>query len=242
MQVVGIGPGALDLITPRALRAIAEAQVVVGYKTYIELIDNLLEDIEIISTGMTKEIDRCKAAIDKTLAGKRVVVVSSGDPGVYGMAGLILELIEKEALGAEIDLEIIPGVTSANASAARLGAPLMHDFAVVSLSDLLTPWDVILERVRAAIAADYVLVLYNPASHKRTDQIIKVIDIVKEYRLGSNPAGIVRNAERAEEEIIITDINHLLDYKIDMFSTIFIGNSNTKILGDFMVTPRGYSL
>jgi precorrin-3B C17-methyltransferase len=242
LQVVGIGPGALDLITPRALRAIAEAQVVVGYKTYIELIDNLLEDIEIISTGMTKEIDRCKAAIDKTLAGKRVVVVSSGDPGVYGMAGLILELIEKEALGAEIDLEIIPGVTSANASAARLGAPLMHDFAVVSLSDLLTPWDVILERVRAAIAADYVLVLYNPASHKRTDQIIKVIDIVKEYRLGSNPAGIVRNAERAEEEIIITDINHLLDYKIDMFSTIFIGNSNTKILGDFMVTPRGYSL
>lgn len=240
--MVGIGPGSKDLITPRALKALADAQVVVGYKTYIDLLGDLLNNIEIISTGMTKEIQRCQAAIDETLTGKRVVVISSGDPGVYGMAGLLLEMIEKEGLGSKIDIEIIPGITSANASAARLGAPLMHDFAVVSLSDLLTPWDVIRERVRAAVAADYVLILYNPASHKRTSQIVKVIDIVKEYRLGSNPAGIVRNAERAEEEVIITDIDHLLDYRIDMFSTVFIGNSNTKILGEFMVTPRGYSL
>lgn len=238
---MGIGPGSSDLISPRALKAIKEADVIVGYKTYIALLEHLQLNNKVISTGMTKEIERCKAAIDRAINGENVAVISSGDPGVYGMAGLVLEMIENENLRG-IELEIIPGITSANASAAKLGAPLMHDYVVISLSDLLTPWDVIEKRVIAAVSADFVLVLYNPASNKRKEQINKVIDIVKLHRRGCTPAGIVRNAEREGEEIVLTDIEHLLEFKIDMLSTVVIGNSSTKYLNGYMVTPRGYRL
>ena len=238
--MVGIGPGSEDLIAPRALQAIKRADVVVGYKTYINLLKGLKLDNEIISTGMTKEIDRCAAAIELALRGRDVAVVSGGDPGVYGMAGLVLEMIDKGNINLEV--EIIPGITSANASAAKLGAPLMHDYVVISLSDLLTPWELIEKRVHAAAMADFIVVLYNPASHKRSEQIKKAVKILGEYRLGCTPVGIARNTERADEEIIITDLEHLTDHNIDMLCTVIIGNSNSRVSGRFIITPRGYKL
>ncbi|MCL6478265.1 MAG: precorrin-3B C(17)-methyltransferase [Peptococcaceae bacterium] len=242
LRVVGIGPGSADLISPRALKALQEAPVVAGYRTYVRLLGDLVRDKEVISTGMTREADRCAAAIGRALAGQDVAVVSSGDPGVYGMAGLILEMLDRDGLTGKIDVEIIPGITSATATAAKLGAPLMHDFAVISLSDLLTPWAVIEKRLQNAAAGDFVLVLYNPASHRRVDQIARAREILMDHRAGSTPVGLVRNADREDEEIIITDLDHMLDFKIDMLSTVIVGSNSTRKLGGYMVTPRGYSL
>ncbi|MFZ5632396.1 MAG: precorrin-3B C(17)-methyltransferase [Bacillota bacterium] len=240
--MVGIGPGSADLISPRALKALREARVVAGYRTYIGILGDLVGDKEVISTGMTRETERCTAAIERALAGQDVAVVSSGDPGVYGMAGLVLEMLDRDGLTGKIDVEIIPGITSATASAAKMGAPLMHDFAVISLSDLLTPWEVIEKRLQSAAMGDFVLVLYNPASHRRVNQIRRAREILKEHKAGFTPVGIVRNADREDEEIVITDLDHMLDFKIDMLSTIIVGSSNTRRLGGYMVTPRGYSL
>ncbi|MCL6610673.1 MAG: precorrin-3B C(17)-methyltransferase [Peptococcaceae bacterium] len=240
--MVGIGPGSADLISPRALKALKEARVVAGYKTYIELLGDLVTGREVISTGMTREVDRCAAAIERARAGKDVAVVSSGDPGVYGMAGLILEMLDREGLWGRVEVEVIPGITSATAAAAKIGAPLMHDFAVISLSDLLTPWEVIEKRLEAAGAGDFVLVIYNPASHRRAGQIRRAVEILKKYRPGNTPVGIVRNADREDEEIIITDLDHVLDFKIDMLCTVIVGSSGTRKLGGFLVTPRGYRL
>lgn len=240
--MVGIGPGAGDLISPRALKALQKAGVVAGYKTYIDLLGGLLVGREVISTGMTREVDRCAAAIERARAGGDVAVVSSGDPGVYGMAGLVLEMLDREGLSGEIEVEVIPGITSATAAAAKMGAPLMHDFAVVSLSDLLTPWEVIEKRLEAAAAGDFVLVLYNPASHRRVDQIRRAREILIRHRPGATPVGIVRNADREDEQITITDIDHMLDCRIDMLCTVIVGSSSTRRLGEFLVTPRGYRL
>ncbi len=240
--MVGIGPGAADLMSPRALEALRNARVLVGYKTYIDLLGDLVEGREVISTGMTREVDRCAAAIERAKAGSDVAVVSSGDPGVYGMAGLILEMLEKNGLTDTLDVEVIPGITSATAAAAGLGAPLMHDFAVISLSDLLTPWEVIESRLHSGAGGDFVLVLYNPASHRRVDQIKMAVEILKKYRPGTTPVGIVRNSDREGEEKVITDLDHMLDCNIDMLSTVIVGNSRTRRLGRHMVTPRGYRL
>ena len=239
---MGIGPGAGDLISPRAARALQEARVVAGYKTYIDLLAELIREKEVISTGMTREVDRCAAAIERARLGDDVAVVSSGDPGVYGMAGLVLEMLHREGLGSAVEVEVIPGITSATATAAKLGAPLMHDFAVISLSDLLTPWEVIEKRLEAAAAGDFVLVLYNPASHRRVGQIKIAREIIKKHKPGTVPVGIVRNADREDEEIILTDLDHLLDHKIDMLCTVIVGSGSTRRLGEFMVTPRGYKL
>lgn len=242
LRVVGIGPGSADLLSPRAMQAIRESRVVVGYKMYVEIIKELVKDKEIISTGMTREVDRCAAAIEKACSGMDVAFVSSGDPGVYGMAGLVLEMLDRDGITGKIDIEIIPGITSATASAAKLGAPLMHDFAVISLSDLLTPWEVIEKRLAAAARGDFVVVLYNPASRKRVDHILRAREIMKKYKPGSTPVGIVRNADREDEEIIITDLENMAGCKIDMLSTVIIGNESTKALGRYMVTPRGYRI
>jgi precorrin-3B C17-methyltransferase len=229
-------------MTGRARLAIAEAEVIVGYKTYIELINDLIDGQEVLSTGMTREVERCELAIARAVAGSKVAVVSSGDPGVYGMAGLILELLYRDDTHKEIELEIIPGVTSATASAALLGAPLMHDFTVISLSDLLTPWELIQKRLHAAGEGDFVVVLYNPSSRKRKEHIVTARLILLQYKPASTPVGIVRNAERDGEEIIITDLENMLKHPMDMFSTVVIGNKTTAKLGQYMVTPRGYNV
>lgn len=222
--------------------ALQSCQVVVGYKTYIGLISSLVEGKEIISTGMTREIDRCGQAIARVREGQRVALVSSGDPGVYGMAGLVLEMLNREGLLGEVEVEIVPGITSATAAAARLGAPLMHDFTVISLSDLLTPWEVIEKRLEMSSAGDFVTVLYNPASHKRVNQIAIAREIMLRHKAPATPVGIVRNAQRESETVIITDLEHMLEYQIDMLTIIIVGNSNTRRLGDYLVTPRGYGL
>lgn len=191
---------------------------------------------------MTREIERCAAAIEQALLGRKVAVISSGDPGVYGMAGLVLELLEKEGELNNIPVDIIPGITSATSAAARLGAPLMHDFAVISLSDLLTPWEIIERRLEAAASADFVIVLYNPASNKRNWQLKSAREIMLRHKLASTPVGIVKNTARQQEEIYITDIENMLNYPVDMLTTVIIGNKTTRAAGGFIITPRGYTV
>jgi precorrin-3B C17-methyltransferase len=238
---VGIGPGDIEHMTTRAQTVWDEVDVVAGYKTYIDLIRSLLSDKQVVSTGMRQEIDRCREVVKFALEGHRVALVSSGDAGVYGMAGILIECM-KEANCLEMPLEIIPGVSAANAAASMLGAPLMHDFAVISLSDLLTPWEVILKRARLAAEADFVLAIYNPKSKGRQDQIERIREILLEYRAPETPVGIVREALRGESKVVITTLAEFTQSPIDMLTTVIIGNSQTRVLGPYMVTPRGYIL
>ncbi|SHF46457.1 cobalt-precorrin 3 C17-methyltransferase [Desulfofundulus australicus DSM 11792] len=240
--MVGTGPGSTDYLSPKALRVLQEADIIVGYKTYVQLIAPLVEGKEIISTGMTREVERCRAAIAQAQKGRKVALVSSGDPGVYGMAGLALEILYQEKLHDLVEVEIIPGITAATAAAALLGAPLMHDFVVISLSDLLTPWELIEKRLALAAQGDFVIVLYNPASHRRKFQIQRAREILLQYKNASTPVGIVRQAYREEEEVIITDLENLLSHSLDMFSILIVGNNQTKKLDNYLVTPRGYVL
>ncbi len=241
--VVGIGPGSFEDMTPRARKAIESAQVVAGYKTYIKLIEDLLEGKEVIGTGMTQEVDRCQAAVDAAAAGKDTVVVSSGDSGVYGMAGLVLELVlqlpeaQRPQWGG-----VVAGVSAVNASASLLGAPLMHDFAVISLSDWMTPWELIKKRAALAGEGDFVIALYNPKSRHRPDYIYEIQKILLEHRAGTVPVGIVSSASREKESIVISDLAHFTDEEIGMFSMVIIGNSSTYVKDGYMITPRGYKL
>ena len=239
---MGTGPGAVEHLSDRARDALASAQVIVGYTTYINLIKDLIGDREVISTGMTKEKERCQQAVEAAASGRRVAVVSSGDPGVYGMAGLVLETMESSGLLGKLPVEVVPGITSATASAAKLGAPLMHDFAVISLSDLLTPWETIEARLEAAARSDFVVVLYNPASKKRTRQIEKAREILLLHRQPQTPVGIVKNTAREKESVIITTLDCMTEHSIDMLSTVIVGNSSTRRAGDFIITPRGYRI
>ena len=239
LYIVGIGPGGLNHMTFGARDALEVAQVVVGYKTYLDFIKPLLAGKEVVSSGMMKEVDRCNEALAIAGSGKTVALVSSGDAGVYGMAGLALELAEK--LHNPPEIIIVPGVSAVQAAAAVLGAPLMHDFAVISLSDLLTPWDTIERRLVAAAAADFVVALYNPRSKGRTTQIESARNIMLGARSSRTPVGIVRNACRDGEEKIVTTLADMLSYHIDMFSIVIIGNSATyEDQNGRMVTPRGY--
>ena len=240
--MVGIGPGSLIDMTPRARESIASADVIVGYNTYIELVTDLIADKPVIGTGMMQEIERCQSAVDQALAGKKVAVISSGDPGIYGMAGLVLELSMKYAPNVRPEVIIIPGISAVGASAALLGAPLMHDFAVISLSDLLTPWDVIRKRVEMAAAGDFVIAIYNPKSKRRTSQIREVREIVLKHRLASTPVGIVHHATRAGENMKLSNLNEFTNEFIDMFSLVIIGNSQTYVQEGRMITPRGYKV
>jgi precorrin-3B C17-methyltransferase len=230
-------------LSPRAYRAIQDCQVIVGYKPYLQLLDrSLAADKEIISSGMTQEVRRAEEAIKKAFAGKNVCLVSSGDPGIYGMAGVILELLKKTEVG-KIPIEIIPGITAASSSASLLGAPLMNDFAVISLSDLLTDSKIIEKRIRSACQGDFVIVFYNPKSKKRIKPWQKAWQIMMRYRSPGTPVGIVRNARRANEGVIITSLKDMLTAKeIDMGTTVIVGNSKTFIKGRYMITPRGYKI
>ncbi|MBI5124330.1 MAG: precorrin-3B C(17)-methyltransferase [Candidatus Omnitrophica bacterium] len=240
--MVGIGPGDAGHMSQRARKAIEQSQVLIGYKTYIGLVGNLVRGKEVISSGMTEEIERAKFAIENARGGKRVCLISSGDPGVYGMAGLVLELLEKNDLD-KIEIDIIPGIISANACASLLGAPLMHDFAVISLSDLLTDLGLIKRRIESAAKSDFVIVLYNPKSAGRIIPFNKACDILVRYKSPHTPVGIVRNAYRDNQEVIITTLKELISSKkVNMATTIIIGNSKTYLKGGYMITPRGYDL
>lgn len=243
LSVVGIGPGARDHTTPAALEAIAAANVVVGYTTYIRLVRPLLDGKEIIKTGMTEEIGRARAAVERARAGENVVLVSSGDAGIYGMAGLVFQVLQD--IGWKRDqspeLRIIPGITALSSCASLLGAPLVHDFCSISLSDLLTPWPTITRRIEAAAAADFVIGLYNPASGRRTRQIVEAQAIVRRHRAGDTPVGLVKSAYRTLQNVVVSDLDHFLDYEIGMLTTVIIGSTNTFLFEGHMVTPRGYT-
>jgi precorrin-3B C17-methyltransferase len=246
--VVSLGPGSCDHLTPRARAALEDAQVVVGYQTYIELIKPLLTHQEVVTSGMKAEVKRCQSAIDRARAGARVALVSSGDAGIYGMAGLVLEMCSTQALkvgppGAEsvdLVLEVIPGVPALAAGAALLGAPLMHDFAAISLSDLLTPWETIQKRLEAAAQGDFVIVLYNPKSKKRDWQLAAVRDLLLQVKDPWTPVGIVSRAMRAGEHTTLTTLEAMLNFPVDMQTIIIVGNSKTYTYGPYMITPRGY--
>lgn len=233
---MGIGPGSKEHMSLRAINSLQEADVIVGYKTYLGFLEEFLADKEVIDSGMRKEVERCEIAVEIAKKGKKVAVVSSGDAGVYGMAGVILELVGED----EIEVEIVPGITAANAAAACLGAPLMHDFAVISLSDLLTPWDLIKKRLDCAAQGDFIITLYNPRSKGRRNQIVEAKEIIGKYRDSSTPVGIVRNAKREGEEVVLTTLGEMLEQEIDMFTMVVIGNSNTFSNSKYMITPRGY--
>ncbi len=240
LAVVGTGPGAVDLITPRARQAIQQAEVVVGYKTYLDLVtDCFTPGQQVISSAMMQEIDRCRKALALADDGSRVALVCGGDPGIYAMAGLVYELVRET--GSKSMIEIIPGIAALNSCAAILGAPLMHDFAAVSLSDLMTPWEIIEKRLQAAAMADFVTVIYNPKSRKRTTQIVRAREIMLAYRKPETPVGIVTGATRPHESVCLTSLQAMLDAEIGMQSTVIIGNSQTFVFGDTMITPRGYT-
>jgi len=243
ITVVGLGPGSLLDMTPRALQAIEQAEVVAGYNTYIKLIEELLEDgsKEVIGTGMMQEIDRCRMAVEIAASGKETVVVSSGDAGVYGMAGLVLELILKLPEGKRPEWGgVVAGVSAVNAAASILGAPLMHDFAVISLSNLLTPWETIRKRIEMAAKGDFVTALYNPKSKKRVQNIEEVREIMLKHRSPDTPVGIVTAASREKQSKVISTLQDFTKEEINMFSLVIIGNSQTYVQEGWMVTPRGY--
>ena len=238
VTVVGLGPGAGRDLTGRAREALERADLIVGYTAYIALIREEFPEKEMLSTGMRREVDRCRAAVEAAVSGRDVAMVCSGDSGIYGMAGLIYEVAQEYP---PIDIEVVPGITAACGGAAVLGAPLTHDFAVVSLSDLLTPWDKIALRLECAAKGDFVLCLYNPASHSRPDHLKRACDIL--MAAGKSPdtiCGYVQNIGREGERGTITTLGALRDTQVDMFTTVFIGSSQTKLLGGKMVTPRGY--
>ena len=238
VTVVGLGPGAGRDLTGRAREALERADLIMGYTAYIALIREEFPEKEMLSTGMRREVDRCRAAVEAAASGKDVAMVCSGNSGIYGMAGLIYEVAQEYP---PIAIEVVPGITAACGGAAVLGAPLTHDFAVVSLSDLLTPWDKIALRLECAAKGDFVLCLYNPASHSRPDHLKRACDIL--MAAGKSPetiCGYVQNIGREGERGTITTLGALRDTQVDMFTTVFIGSSQTKLLGGKMVTPRGY--
>lgn len=240
LYVVGFGPGGYEHMTVRAVEAIKNAQLVTGYTTYVEMLKEIFPDKTYLSTPMKKEVDRCRLAVEKAMEGIEVAMVSSGDSGIYGMAGIVLQVAEE--MQADIDIEVIPGVTAASAAAAVLGAPLMHDTALISLSDLMTPLDLIMKRVDCAGQSDFVICLYNPKSKKRTEYVGMTADILLKYRSADTPVGIVRHAGRSQETSCLTTLGELKSADIDMFSIVVIGNSQTYVKHGKMITPRGYRL
>lgn len=237
--VVGLGPGDAAYLTGEAAAALERAEVLCGYSVYVELIAPQYPGREIVTTPMKHEVERCRRALELASTGRTVALVCSGDAGVYGMAAPVLELAPEYP---EADVQIIPGVTAALSGAAVLGAPLGHDFCVISLSDLLTPWDVIEKRLRSAAEGDFAICLYNPASKKREDYLRRACDIVLGRRSGDTLCGWVKNIGRAGQEHRLLTLSELREEKLDMFTTVFIGASTTREIAGRMVTPRGYRL
>ncbi|VAX09908.1 Cobalt-precorrin-3 C(17)-methyltransferase [hydrothermal vent metagenome] len=240
--LVGFGPGAEAHMSVRALEAIKESDVVIGYSTYIRLVKNLLDGKEIVRKGMTEEIDRCMQAYEHAQKGKTVALISSGDIGIYGMAGPTYEVLLQSGWtpDSDIQVEIVPGSTALSASASLVGAPLTHDFCSISLSDLLTPWPVIAKRLDAAGHSDFVVALYNPKSGRRTGQIEEAQRILLQYRKADTPVAIVKSAYRDLQEIQMVRLDEMKDCKIGMLTTVLIGNSSTFMQEGLMITPRGY--
>ena len=237
LYVIGIGPGGREHMTLKAIEAIKKCDIIVGYTPYIEYLGDLAEGKQIYSTGMKGEIERCKLAIGKVKEGKNTAIISTGDAGLYGMAGPILELID-----GEIEVEIVPGVTAAFSAASELGSPIMHDYVAISLSDLLTPWEVIENRVEKAAEGDFVITIYNPRSKGRKDHLEKAVNIILKHKSKDTPVGIVKDSGRLGTEITITTLGEI-DYEIvDMLSVVIIGNSNTYIKDNQIITPRGYDI
>jgi precorrin-3B C17-methyltransferase len=238
--VVGFGPGDHGNMTFRAADAVRDSDVIYGYEVYTDLLKQYFPEKEFRSSKMLKEVERCTLAVQEAEKGKIVSVVSSGDSGIYGMAGIVHQIAEER--GSDVEIEIVPGITAASSAAALLGAPLMHDLAIISLSDLLTPLELIMKRVECAGMGDMIVCLYNPKSRKRVDHIEKAADILMRFRGADTPAGIARNIGREDENITMTTLGKLKDEDIDMFSTVIIGNSQTYVYNGKMITPRGYKL
>lgn len=237
IYVVGIGPGGVAGMTQEARTALERADVLCGYTVYIELVRDLFPNKEIYTTPMRRELDRCRWALERAVEGKTVALICSGDAGVYGMASPLLEIA---ADFPDVEVEIIPGVTAALSGAALLGAPLGHDFCVISLSDLLTPWEVIERRLDCAARGDFTVCLYNPSSKKRADYLRRACDILLRYRASNTPCGWARNIGREEQETRLLTLTQLREEQVDMLTTVFVGNSATKVLNDRLITPRGY--
>ena len=237
IYIVGLGPGNEAMMTAAAREAIDKSSVVVGYEVYVDLIRPLLAGKTVATTPMTREVDRCQMALEYALAGETVSMVCSGDAGVYGMAGVMMEVAREHP---EVEMEVVCGITAACSAAAVLGAPLIHDFAVISLSDLLTPWEKIEKRLRLAADADFVICLYNPSSKKRSDYLQRACDLVLQHQSPETCCGYVRNIGREGEQATLCTLSELRMAKVDMFTTVIIGNSQTKVINGRLVTPRGY--
>ena len=237
IYVVGMGPGQENMMTQEAMQVLEASDVIIGYTVYLKLLGERFRCKELLSTPMRQERERCQMCFEKAREGKKVALICSGDAGVYGMAGLMYELSEE---WPDIEIKVIPGVTAATGGAAVLGAPLIHDFALISLSDLLTPWEKIEKRLLLASEADFVICLYNPGSHKRADYLEKACDLMLRYKAPETVCGIVSQIGRDGETSRTMTLAELRNTKVDMFTTVFIGNSQTKEIRDHMVTPRGY--
>src|ERR687888_557388 len=245
LYVVGVGPGDHDHMTYRAKQVIDESEVIIGYDTYVSLVEDLISGKEIYRYAMTQEVDRANQAIDFAENGKVVSLVSSGDPGIYGMIGLIYEILAEKGWNREngIYVECVPGVSSLNSCGALVGSPLMTDFAVVSMSDLLVPWDIIVKRVEAAAMGDYVTVIYNPASKKRIHQLHDTREIFLKYRKLDTPVAIIKGAYRENQEVVVTTLENMLEHQdmLGMITTVIVGNSSTFNYKGMMINPRGYT-
>lgn len=241
--LVGLGPGSVDHMSARARSAIAEADCIIGYTTYIKLVADLIEGKEVIRKGMTEELDRCYEALARAREGKKVALISSGDSGVYGMAGPTFEVLLESGWipGEGVDVEVIPGSSAINSCAALVGAPLTHDACTISLSDLLTPWPVIARRLEAAARADFVVALYNPKSGRRTGQIVEAQRLLLLHRSADTPVALVKSAYRRRQHIELTTLERMADSDIGMLTTVIVGNSHTFVREGLMVTPRGYA-
>ena len=239
VYVVGIGPGGEDGITPQARAAMDQAEVLCGYPVYVDLVKGLYPGKETYTTPMRQELERCRWALETARFGRTVVLVCSGDPGVYGMAGPLLELLPEFP---QVEVEIVPGITAALSGAALLGAPLGHDFCVISLSDLLTPWEIIEKRLTCAAQGDFSICLYNPASKKRADYLKRACDILLRYKSPETVCGWARNIGRTGQERKLLTLVQLQEEGLDMFTTVFIGSNTTQNMDGWMVTPRGYRL
>jgi precorrin-3B C17-methyltransferase len=240
LTVIGIGPGSEAMMTQEAIAALQEAEIVVGYKTYTHLVKPLTGDKQVIKTGMCKEIERCQTAIELAKAGHKVALISSGDAGIYGMAGLVLELVTSQQL--DIEVRLVAGITASIAAASLLGAPLMHDFCHISLSDLLTPWPVIEKRIIAAASADFVICFYNPRSRGREGHLARAFELMREFTLPQTPVGVVKAAGRKKEQKWLTTFGAMDFEPVDMTSLVIVGNKTTFVRDGLMITPRGYEL
>lgn len=239
IYIVGMGPGKEEMMTGEAIQILEQSDVIIGYTVYLKLLDERFQSKELLSTPMRQETERCILCFEKALEGKSVSLICSGDAGVYGMASLMYEIGKNYP---DVELIVIPGITAANSGAAVLGAPLNHDYCAISLSDLLTPWEKIEKRLIAAAQGDFAIAIYNPSSHKRKDYLARACDILLRYIESSRPCGYVENIGRDGTEVVTCTLKELRDAQVNMFTTVFVGNSESEIVNGKLITKRGYQI